>query len=255
MSRSHCDSPWNYDSRWSRAAIACGLCLAVSAGLHGSAADPAAGRGRTHFTAEDDGDFARKADILHSPEWQRAIAELGSWLATQSVYPPSEVRRIKSQFNDRVEAMSSHELEYLLDSISAKMRLLDTAEARDAKAWLGEYLSAMSDGRRARAMRNVPNILDMSADQLWREIQRIDSLRGGLRERQQGVESRQATLAARAGAGREATGAASRAAAARPRVAPAHSPYRSGGGSPPFSDAEPRRMSIGVGPMGAFIMF
>ena len=41
--------------------------------------------------------------------------------------------------------------------------------------------------------------------------------------------------------------------AARLRAAPAHSPYRSGGGSPPFSDVPPSRSSIGVGPMGAFI--
>jgi hypothetical protein len=238
-------------------AIACGLCWIVTAGLDGAiaqAADPAAGLAISHFAEDDDGDLARKADMLHSPEWQRAIAELGSWLATQSVYSPAEVRRIKMQFNDRVAAMSSYELEYLLDSISAKLRLLDTAEARDAKAWLGEYLSAMSDARRAQEMRNIPSILDMSADQLWREIQRIDSMRGTLRQRQQGVESRQAALANRAASGREASSAAARAAAARQRAAPSHSPYRSGGGSPPFSDAQRRRASIGVGPMGAFIM-
>jgi hypothetical protein len=251
MNRSRCTS------RWRCVAIACGLCWIVTAGLDGAiaqAADPAAGRAISHFADEDDGDLARKADLLHSPEWQRAIAELGSWLATQSVYSPSEVRRIKMQFNDRVAAMSSYELEYLLDSISAKLQLLDTAEARDAKAWLGEYLSAMSDARRAQEMRNIPSILDMSADQLWREIQRIDSMRGTLRQRQQGVESRQAALANRAASGREASSAAARAAAARQRAAPSHSPYRSGGGSPPFSDAQRRRASIGVGPMGAFIM-
>jgi hypothetical protein len=242
---------------WKCGVLACCLGWTAAANLGGTAAqgaDPAIGQAIDSYADEDDGELARKADILHSPEWQRTIAELGSWLATQSVYTPSEVRRIKVQFNDRVAAMSSYELEYLLDSISAKLRLLDTADARDAKAWLGEYLSAMSDARRAQAMRDVPNILDMSADQLWREIQRIDSLRGALRQRQQGVESRQATMAARANAGREATSAASRAAAARQRTAPAHSPYRTGGGSAPFSDAQRRRPSVGVGPLGPFIM-
>lgn len=232
------------------------LCGAAVAGLGmaaARAADPAVGQGAGRIAAaDDDGDLARKSDLLHSPQWQRAIAELGGWLATQTVYPPAEVRRIKLQFNDRVAAMSSYELEYLLDSIAAKLQLLDTPAARDAKAWLGEYLAAMSDARRAEELQNVPNILDMSADQLWREIQRIDALRGTLQQRQQGVQARQSTLTTRAGAGREATSAASRAAAARSRAAP-HSPYRSGGGRPPFSDVPPRRMSIGVGPMGAFI--
>jgi hypothetical protein len=204
---------------------------------------------------DDDGDMARKADIMHGPQWQRAIAELGEWLSTQNVYSPSEVRRIKMQFNDRVDGMTSYELEYLLDSITAKLKLLETPEARDAKAWLGEYLSAMSDGRRAQALREVPNLLTMNAAQLWQEIQRIDAKRSALRQRQQGVEARQGAMVERAAAGRRATSAASREAATRARAAPSHSPYRSGGGSPPFSDIAPRRASISVGVFGACVSF
>jgi len=204
---------------------------------------------------DDDGDMARKADIMHGSQWQQAIAELGEWLSTQNVYSPSEVRRIKMQFNDRVDGMTSYELEYLLDSITAKLQLLQTPEARDAKAWLGEYLSAMSDGRRAQELRQVPNLLTMNAAQLWQEIQRIDAKRSALRQRQQGVEARQGAMAERAAAGRQATSAASREAAARARAAPSHSPYRSGGGSPPFSDIAPRRATINVGPFGACVSF
>ena len=198
-------------------------------------------------------DLVRKADIMHGSQWQRAVAELGGWLATQRVYTPAEVRRIKVRFNEQVAAMSSYELEYLLDSVDQKMRLLDTPEARDAKAWLGEYLSAMSDARRAQELRTVPNLLDMNAAQLWEEIQRIDRKRASLQQRQQGVVARQDALAGRAAANRQSTAEASRAATARLRSAPAHSPYRRGGGSAPFSDVQPRRMSIGVGPLGAFI--
>jgi len=190
---------------------------------------------------------------MHGSQWQRAVAELGGWLATQTVYTPAEVRRIKVRFNEQVAAMSSYEIEYLLESIDQKMRLLDTPEARDAKAWLGEYLSAMSDARRAQELRNVPNLLDMDAAALWQEIQRIDRTRAGLQQRQQGVVARQGALADRAAAGRAASAEAARTAAARLRSAPTHSPYRRGGGSPPFSDVQPRRISIGVGPMGAFI--
>jgi len=190
---------------------------------------------------------------MHGSQWQRAVAELGGWLATQTVYTPAEVRRIKVRFNEQVAAMSSYEIEYLLESIDQKMRLLDTPEARDAKAWLGEYLSAMSDARRAQELRNVPNLLDMDAAALWQEIQRIDRTRAGLQQRQQGVVARQGALADRAAAGRAASAEAARTAAARLRSAPTHSPYRRGGGSPPFSDVQPRRIWIGVGPMGAFI--
>lgn len=238
--------PTRWPGSWTPALAAALVGVALVAGPAAATAAAAEARG-----GDDDGEYARKHDLLSSPQWRRAVAELGAWLSTQTVYPPAEVRRIKARFNDRVAGMSSYELEYLVDSIEAKVQLLDSPQARDAKAWLGEYLSAMSDARRAEAMRGVPDILEMSAEELWREIQRIDSLRASLERRQQGVESRQAALAARAGAGREATAAASRAAAARPRPAPSHSPYRSGGGSAPFANVQQRRMQIVVGVGGA----
>ncbi|MFM8953578.1 MAG: hypothetical protein ACKOOF_11045 [Planctomycetaceae bacterium] len=235
-----------------RCGIVCIVVLAGWTGLHchfatARAVEPAI------QADDDDGDFARKADIMHGARWQRTIAEFGGWLTTQTLYSPADVQRIKREFNARVAAMSSYELEYLLDSISAKLQLLDTPEARDAKAWLGEYLSAMSDARRAEALRTVPDLLDMNATQLWQEIQRVDRLRTTLRERQQASEARQSVLAQRATAGRQATAAASQAAAARARSAPAHSPYRQGGGSPPFADAQRRQPVIPFGIFGGFM--
>jgi hypothetical protein len=202
----------------------------------------------------DDGDLARKADIMHGSRWQRAIAEFGGWLSTQTIYGPTEVRGIKTQFNDRVAAMSSYELEYLLDSLSAKLELLDTPESRDAQAWLGEYLFAMSDARRAAELRKIPNLLDLNAAQLWQEIRRIDRLRATLGQRQENVVARQEVLAERAAAKRQATAAASQAAAARARSAPAHSPYRQGGGSAPFSDVQ-RRPPMFIGLFGGLMGF
>ena len=72
---------------WNRA-IAAWLCMAVMAGplpLVTAAASEASGQ---TFDDGDDGDFARKHDLLSSPDWQRAVAELGGWLVVQRVYPP-----------------------------------------------------------------------------------------------------------------------------------------------------------------------
>jgi hypothetical protein len=237
-------------AKWGRALVTVLACVCGSIALSITAV--AAGSASALLDASD-GDLARKADIMHGDRWQRAISEFRQWLVTQRVYSPAQVRRIKSDFNARVAGMSSYELDYLLDSLDAKLRLLDTPEARDAKAWLGEYLSVMSDARRAEALRGVPNILDMTSAQLWDEIVRIDRTRANLRQRQQGVEQRQQVQAERAASARRATAAASQAAAARRAAAPSHSPYRHGGGSPPHADIAPRRLSISVGPMGACV--
>ncbi|MFM9057593.1 MAG: hypothetical protein ACKOSQ_00430 [Planctomycetaceae bacterium] len=236
---------------WARAGGV--VILACCAGLSADVGTPRAAAAVIEADA-DDGDLARKADIMHGARWQSAIAEFGGWLAAQTIYTPAEVRGIKNRFNDRVAAMSSYELEYLLDSLTAKLDLLGTPEAQDAKAWLGEYLFAMSDVRRAEELRKLPNLLDMNAAQLWQEIQRIDRLRGTLRQRQENVVARQEVLVERAAAKRQATAAASQAAAARARSAPAHSPYRQGGGSPPFADVQ-RQPPLIFGLFGGLLGF
>jgi len=199
-------------------------------------------------------DLVRKAEIMNGDRWQRAVFEFGQWLTTQTIYTPQEINQIKADFNRRVMAMSAYELEYLVDDLDTKLVILATPAAQDAKAWLGEYLAAMSDQRRAQELRQVPNRAGMSAAELQREIERIDRTRAGLQQRQQSFDQRRDTLTDTAASNRQQSAAAAAAAQARVR-SPAYSPYRGGnaGGSPPFSDIRRSGPSIGVGPFGASV--
>jgi len=211
--------------------------------------------------ADAQDEMSAKTEILQSSRWRRAIFELGEWLSTQKIYSPREVQRIKVDFNDKVMRMSSQELEYLLDDLETKFKVMDTPEAREARAWVGQYLSAMSDRRRADVLKDVPNVVDMSAGQLAVELQKIEQKRASLRDRQTRFEEGRGELAAAAEANRQATAKASAAAVAKLNSSPAYSPYRSnsgggGQGSPPFSNARVGSgMSIGVGPWGAYVGF
>lgn len=220
------------------------------AGTTGSAA----GQTDTTDDDDDDGDLARKVEIMNSPRWRRAIFELGEWLSAQVVYTPTQVRNIKADFNQKVEKMTSQELEYLLDDLDSKFKILDTPEARDARSWLGQYLSAMSDQKRAETLRNVPNIMTMNATQLQQEIQRIEQKRDTLQQRQAAFDQGRQQLVEQAQAARQQTAAASQA-AMRQRGGPSYSPYRSGGGGgkPPFSDVRGSGMVITSGPFGAYV--
>jgi hypothetical protein len=112
----------------------------------------------------------------------------------------------------------------------------------------------MSDQRRAETLRDVPNIVTMSAAQLQQEIQRIEQKRGGLQQRQAAFDQGRQQLVERAQAARQQTAAAS-AAAMRQRAGVSYSPYRSGGGGgkPPFSDVRGSGMVITSGPFGAYV--
>jgi FtsZ-binding cell division protein ZapB len=231
----------------------------------GLAADPPPARQpganeRTMPSQATPEDAARKVEIMSGPRWRRAIFELGEWLSSQEIYSPQEVSRIKADFNRRVAGMSSYELEYLLDDLDAKFKVLETPEARDAKAWLGQYLSAMSDQRRAEALRDVPDVVTMTSSQLQQEINRIEQKRMSLQQRQQAFDQSRDVLVQRAADNRQQTAAAAAAAMAQARSSASFSPYRTGGGGgggakPPFSDAKGSGMSVGVGPWGAYVSF
>ena len=189
------------------------------------------------------GDLARKAEIMNSNRWRRAIFELGEWLSAQQIYSPQDVRSIKADFNRRVAGMSSYELEYLLDDLDAKFKILDTPEAKDARQWVGQYLAVMSDQRRAEVLKDVPDVVKMSSGQLQQEIEKLEQKKAALQRQQ-------------AQAARQATAAASTAAAAQSQSGVSYSPYRSqGGGKPPFSDTHSSGMNVGVGPWGAYVGF
>lgn len=250
--------------RMARLMLAC-LAVAVLVGGRGAAADPPTAPAQSPSPAQTppaddaDEDIVRKAQIMNSQRWRRAIFELGEWLAAQQIYTADEVRRIKANFNRRVAAMSSYEVEYLLDDLDSKFKILDTPEAKDARSWVGQYLSAMSDRKRAEVLKDVPDVVTMSASQLQVEIEKIEKTRAALQQRSAAFDQSRQQLVERAAAARQQTAAASAAASAAAQAGAAYSPYRSGGqaggGKPPFSDVKGSGMSVGAGPFGAYVNF
>jgi hypothetical protein len=199
-------------------------------------------------TADDD-DFERKAALLQSSRWRRAVFELGEWLSGQSIYTPQQVVRMKSDFNRRVATMSAVELEDLLDDLELKFQVMETPEAKDARAWVGQYLSAMSDQRRQQALRDVPDVVAMSAGQLATEIKRIEQQRDAIRQRQDNFDQSRQAMVAGAQANRQATSKAIAAGEANAASSAAYSPYRraNNDGKLPFSNVNPYRSGIGFG--------
>ena len=236
------------------------LTLATAAQIGLAADAPAAAKPAP--AADDAGDIARKAEIMSSQRWRRAIFELGEWLSAQQIYSPQDVNRIKADFNRRVSGMSSYELEYLLDDLDAKFKVIESPEAKDARAWVGQYLSAMSDTKRAEVLKDVPNVVTMSAAQLQQEVVRIEQTKASLQQRQQAFDQSRQTMVDQAAAARQQTAAASRAAMAQTQSA-SFSPYHSGGGGgggggggkQPFSDVHSKGMTVTAGPFGAYCSF
>lgn len=130
-----------------------------------------------------DDEPARRAKILAGDRWRRVRFEFDEWLAAQPVYDSERVRRTRAELVSRMADMSSYELEYLLDTLEAKLRLLESPRAREAREWVGRYLSALAVRRRADLLGELPNVLDLDVAALAAGLHEIERRRSSV-ERQ-----------------------------------------------------------------------
>lgn len=197
----------------------------------------------------------RRAEVLASSRWRRAMHELDEWLAAQPVYSVDRVRRIKADLAERVSAMSSYELEYLLDQLDEKIRVLDSPAAREAREWLGRYLAVMSDDRRAALLADVPSVLDLSAVELAAKLAEVEAKRAAVERSAQDSRRTRGEFGMRVHADRQAVEAERARLVRVHRDRVAFSPYRGQPAEdPPFADAFDSPTVVGVGPWNAFFM-
>ncbi|MFM7185397.1 MAG: hypothetical protein ACKO4Z_11585 [Planctomycetota bacterium] len=193
----------------------------------------------------------RKAEILASERWRRAMFEFREWLETQPVYSPSQVRGIRADLDRRVAAMSSWEVEYLLETLDTKLRILESPRAIEAREWLARYLEAMTDRRRADLLAGVPSVLDLSAAELAVRLRQVEAARQAVEahaDRSRRTNRETAALVPRA---RDADAATRRRLERIRRGEAAFSPYRPQPvADPPFSDAVAGPPALMVGPWG-----
>lgn len=234
-------------------AILAGL-MALPTGLAADPTQPAPRPGSDAGDLAGAGEQHRKLQLLASDRWRRAMFEFNSWLDGQPVYSAAQVAAIRREMAGRIATMSSFELEYLLETMSAKLEVLETPAARDARGWLGRYLAVMSDAKRAEVLRNVPNVLDMSAAELEAAVQEVETKRAEVERRHD------ETLAARQDFARFRRQVSRAEAAERARLAPGpdwalpFSPYRGPPAfSPPFAGAYDSPSAVGASMWGSFL--
>jgi hypothetical protein len=196
----------------------------------------------------------RKAEVLASSRWRRAMHELDGWLATQPVYTADRVARIKADLVTRVAGMTSYELDYMLDGLDEKLQILESPAATDVREWLGRYLAVMADDRRAALVADAPDLLKMSAAELTAKLTEIEEQRAKVERAARDARTSRREFGAFVAEARRSE-AAEREQLDRVRHGTAaFSPYRTQpAGSPPFPDTFDSPTVVGVGPWGTFV--
>ena len=122
----------------------------------------------TATTGGNSSEAAAKEQILASPAWNQAYDEFQNWLASQAIYTPADVARIKANLLAQIQSMSASELQGFLNDWQAKLKVLNGKDFQDAQQWLGEYLSVLADGFRRRTLSDfgLADFPNMTAGQL-----------------------------------------------------------------------------------------
>lgn len=167
-------------------------------------------------------DARARAAVLDSVEWRRAMFEVNEWFRTQQVYTPAEVEAVRLAFQERVANSSAEELKLILADLQTKLALMDSPQAREARAWMAEYVAVMSNSKREQVLSQIPNLATLTSQQLHAELVRIQNKRAAIDQKQASFGRRQAGKVASRSQHLEA----SQAAANRHRPAASHSPYR-----------------------------
>ncbi len=173
-------------------------------------------------TASNADDARGRAAVLDSPEWRRAMFEVNEWFRTQQVYTPAQVEDVRIAFQQRIANSSAAELKLILADMQTKLALMDSPQAREARAWMAEYVAVMSNSKREQVLSQFPALATLTSQQLHDALVQIQSKRTRIDDKQAAFGQRQAGKVA----ARSQSLAASQRAANRPRPAASHSPYR-----------------------------
>jgi hypothetical protein len=109
---------------------------------------------------------ATAQSIVDSPEWQATRQAYLDWLSVQQVYSDEEVQKLVNELSQRVAAMNEQQRAAFLKDMQARLAVLNSDQARQARAWLGENMSRMTPAGQQKLRRQIPDVANMSAPQL-----------------------------------------------------------------------------------------
>jgi hypothetical protein len=121
---------------------------------------------------------AAREEFLQSREWKDTLKAWNHWLAVQKIYDKQQVKKIKQQLDEQVKGLSAEELQEYHDELRAKLHVLLSAEALDARHWLADTLAVASEKYAKKIRAELPDVANLSADELQEALDRFEERRG-----------------------------------------------------------------------------
>jgi len=171
----HCKFAANFVFALGRlTAIGLGLAaigLSLTAASRCQAAEPAGGakegRGVSAPAASASRpDEAERRKVIESRAWRAMQHDLMEWLSVQKVYTPSQLRKVKAELNAKVGRMSPQELVDFMNDMEAKLKIMMSPEAEQARLWVEQKLARQVNLTPQQLKQMRPDVLNMTSAQL-----------------------------------------------------------------------------------------
>lgn len=104
------------------------------------------------------------------------------WLSIQKRYDKQQVKQLREQLDAKVQKLSAEELLEFQRELDAKLSVLMGQEARDARLWLAESLSAASESYGKKIRESQPDVANMSAAELRESLDEFELRRARTQE-------------------------------------------------------------------------
>lgn len=118
-----------------------------------------------------------KEKIMSSPEWERARQAFEDWLDVQTMYNEQEVAQLRADLRKEIASMTAPELKQFLGEIQAKLNVLLGNDVEEARQWVGKYLSVLATHQHDDFLKKLPDVRDMSADEMQKYLQDLQQQR------------------------------------------------------------------------------
>jgi hypothetical protein len=222
--------------------VLCGALSAVTALCQQPKGPKAAAAGESVMkTSAATSDAELKAKILASDAWKQVGVEYQKWLSSQAIYTPADIQRINAQLDAQIRAMPAKDMQEFVSDWQAKLAVLNGKDFQQAQAWLGTYMSALTDGYRSKTLRDLglTDVANMSAVQLEDAITRIRADRLSVQRSQAAFQQSQQQMVQMVqqanAAGQQAQQQTMALQNSGPQNIGLRSPYNPGGGAGPWN--------------------
>jgi len=123
-----------------------------------------------------------------SGPWQQTLQAFNQWAAVQQIYTPQQISNMRRQMLEKATGLSPQESEQFRGEVEAKLHVLMSAEARDARKWLTETLAVASDSYAAKVRAGLPDVVHESASQLQADLTAFENREASVKQYQQGMQ-------------------------------------------------------------------